>query len=76
MVVEVNKVVHNKIASMYALMKVRYHSVAMALNFLFHHDDSGFYEHPFIGYFEKHVFEHAEAVTDSDFLSKTMAFQT
>jgi hypothetical protein len=55
-------------------MKVRYHSVELALNFIFHHDDSGFYEHPFIGYFEKHVFEHAEAVTDSDFLSKTMAF--
>ena len=74
MVVEVNKVLHNKIASIYALMKVRYHSVAMALNFVFHHDDSGFYEHPFIGSFEQRVYEHAEAVTDPESLQKTMAF--
>ena len=48
MFIDVQKVTTDEVFAKYALLKVRYFSAQRALNFLYHQDDSGLYEHTFI----------------------------
>lgn len=65
MFLDVQKVTGQPLLSKYALAKVRYGSAERALNFLYHQDDSGKYEHTYIGISSKEDFKLAEDMIDT-----------